>query len=101
MIQFNICRDLTSTLDRVDVKHIRYISGMNNSSPKGYSGSIVDKGPRSAWLICNPGGVRVYLNPQKFDVTQGQLRVSIGFNRLGPTAITPKDSSEFSYDHLV
>lgn len=98
--QFNHCKEIAYSLARGDVKYIRYISGMNEGSPKVYVGSIVEKGPRNAWVICSPGGVRVYINQKTMKETSDSLNIKIGFNRLGPVAISDVESEEFTYDNI-
>jgi len=101
MTHFKRCKDIAFSLGRGDVKYIRYISGMNEDKPKEYLGSIVEYGPRNAWIICNPGGVKVFINPNIYNGFSEQIKVRIGFNRLGPVAITDKDGEEFTYDNVV
>ncbi|RED37357.1 SIR2 family protein [Paenibacillus sp. VMFN-D1] len=101
MSQFEICRDIASKLNRADVKNIRYISGMNKGIPKEYTGSLVMNSPTAAWIICNPGAVKVYIRQK--DIISGfdSMKISIGFNRLGPIAINSREISTFSFDEVV
>lgn len=88
MQQFNKCKNISLLLDKGDFKLVRYISGKHKGELNIFNGSIVDRGPRSAWLICNPGGIKVFINP-KYLIENGQnnINVKIGFNRIGPVAI--------------
>lgn len=63
MHEFKETREISVSMGRSDSKQIRYISGMNEQIPKLYIGSGVERGSRIAWLICNPSGVRVFINP--------------------------------------
>lgn len=99
--QFKKCKEFASSLERSDIKYIRYISGMNRGNHKTYTGSTIEKGPRTSWIITNPGGVKVFINLNSFKDCLENLKVSIGFNWLGPVAITSKESEEFIYDNVV
>lgn len=102
MKQFSVSKDISISLDRRDFKQIRYISGMNTGSPDRYTGTLINKGPRSVWLHCNPSGVQVYINPIKFKQANGDtLNIKIGFNRLGPVAISDIERESYSFDNLV
>jgi len=99
--QFQHCKELAITIGRGDIKYIRYISGMNTGNPKEYIGSIIEKGPRIASIITNPGGVKVFINPSNFKDYTEKIKVRIGFNRLGPVAISEKECEDFLYDNIV
>jgi len=74
---------------------------MNELSPKFYTGSVVEKGPRSAWIICNPSGIRVFINPSSIPNNTNSIRVRIGFNRFGPVAIAERETEEFNTDSII
>ena len=101
MDQFHHCREIALSLARGDVKYIRYISGMNKDSPKLYNGSVVETGPRNAWIICNPSGIKVFINRKGLINLSSNITIKIGFNRLGPVAISDDESEEFTYDNVV
>lgn len=96
MPQFRQCQDVAMSIDHVDIKNVRYISGINQGEPKIYTGSIVESGPRSTWLLCNPGGVRVFVSPRHLNQINGtSIKTNIGFNRLGPIALISEEMFEF------
>lgn len=93
---FRQCRDIAMSIDRADIKNVRYISGINQGEPKVYGGSIVESGPRSTWLLCNPGGARVFVSPRHLSRINGtSVKTHIGFNRLGPIALISEEPFEF------
>lgn len=101
LVEFNESKELSFTLGRSDIKQIRYISGMNNDSQKLYVGSIVERSPRSAWIICNPSGAKVFVNPKSIPERENSVSIKIGFNRMGPVALIENDVTEISADNVL
>ncbi|GAA3411235.1 SIR2 family protein [Paenibacillus hodogayensis] len=99
--EFKVTKELAFSMGRTDIKHIRYISGMNNLVHTNYSGSVIEKGPRNAWIICNPGGAKVFINPKQIPERLSSFSIKVGFNRLGPVAIVDNEIEEFNADSIV
>jgi tetratricopeptide (TPR) repeat protein len=98
--QFKFSRVAAASLGRSDVKYIRYVSKLTQNAPITYTGKIIERGPRSSWILVNPGNVRVFVNPRLLEGATGDtLQIKIGFNWLGPIAIIPTEQLQLAFEY--